>query len=114
MDDAPPKTDPYIEELFQKIKDDKIGIDPAVWALLTHVLGNRVYSITLIVGDYLDTPRWILKAGTLLMRFLYKISGNKGKLYDLETILKKALLNTYMIRDFLRRLRDSTERKEGF
>ncbi len=47
------KTDPYTEELFQKIKEQNITIDPAVWSLLTHVLGNRTYAISLILGDFL-------------------------------------------------------------
>ena len=114
MADAPAKTDPYIEELFQKIKDEKIMVDPVVWSLMTHVLGNSVYSITLILGDFLSTPPWILKTGSGLMKFLYKITGNKGKLYSIEESLQKALNNAYMIKDLLKRLREVTEKKAGF
>lgn len=114
MADTSLSTDPYIEELFQKIKDEKITVDPVVWSLLTHVLGNRVYSITLILGDYLSTPPWILKTGSALMQFLYKITGNKGKLYGIEESLQKAMKNASMIKHFLKRLRETTEKKAGF
>lgn len=111
---TPIKPDPYIEELFQKIKEQNITIDPTVWSLLTHVLGNRAYAITLNLGDFLDTPKWILRIGSCLMIFLYKISGNRGKMYPIEEHLKRALNNAYMIKDFLRRLRETTEKKQGF
>jgi hypothetical protein len=114
MADVPIKKDPYTEELFQKIKDENITVDPVVWSLMTHVLGNRVYSITLILGDYLSTPKWILNTGSAIMKVLYKISGNKGKLYAIDESLQRALNNTYMIKDFLKRLREITEKKAGF
>ena len=31
----PVKTDAYTEELFKKIKDENIIVDPTVWSLLT-------------------------------------------------------------------------------
>lgn len=111
---TPIKQDPYTEELFQKIQDEKITINPAVWSLLTHVLGNRVYSITLILGDFLSAPKWILNVGSYLMIFLYKISGGKGKMYTVQSELQRALNNAYLIKDFLKRLREATEQKAGF
>jgi hypothetical protein len=108
------KTDAFTEELFQKIKDENISVDPAVWALLSHVLGNRVYVISLILGDYLSIPKWIVNAGSSLMKFLYWISGHKDKLHNIDLVLEKGLTNCYQIRDFLGRLRQATQRKGGF
>lgn len=108
------QSDPYIEELFEKIKKENITVDPLVWSLLTHVLGNRVYALNLNLGDFLDTPKWILNAGSYLMIFLYKISGNRGRMYTIQEHLQKALSNAHMIRDFLKRLREATEKKPGF
>lgn len=108
------RPDSYTEELFQKIKDEKITIHPTIWSLLTHVLGNRTYSITLALGDFLATPKWILNAGSYLMVFLYRISGGKGKMYTIQEELQRALNNAYLIKDFLKRLREVTEQKAGF
>jgi len=110
----PVKTDPYTEELFKKIKDENIIIDPTVWSLLTHVLGNRTYAISLILGDFLSIPKWVLNAGSSVMKFLYRVSGHKDKINSIDEILQRALKNTYQIKHFLDRLRDTTERKSGF
>lgn len=114
MDEALKKTDPYTEELFKKIKDEGITVDPTVWSLLTHVLGNRTYSIILIVGDYLSIPKWIMRAGCYVMRFLYWLSGHKSKINNIDHILERTQNNVYQIKDFLSRLREATERKPGF
>lgn len=108
------KKDPYMEELFQKIKEKNITVDPTVWSLLTHVLGNRTYAISLNLEDFLSTPKWILRAGSYVMILLYKLSGNKGKMFTIEEQLQRALINVYMIKDFSKRLREATEKKAGF
>lgn len=108
------KKDSYTEELFAKIKADNITVDPTVWSLLTHVLGNRTYAISLIVGDFLSIPKWILRAGTSVMRFLYWISGHKDKINNIDRILERVQVNAYQIKDFLTRLREATEKKGGF
>jgi len=114
MDKPQVKMDLYSEELFQKIKEQNITINPDVWSLLTHVLGNRGYAITLNLGDFLDTPKWILNAGSYFMIFLYKISGHKDKMYLIQERLQKVLNNAYMIRDFMKRLREVTAKNVGF
>mgnify|MGYP001572560267 CR=1 FL=1 len=111
---SPVKTDAYTEELFKKIKDENIIVDPAVWSLLTHVLGNRTYAISLILGDFLSIPKWVLNAGSSVMKFLYRISGHKDKINNIDRILERALTNAYQIKDFLNRLREATEKKAGF
>lgn len=114
MDKTPSVFDSGTEEYLKKIKDEKITIDPTVWSLLTHVIGNRAYAITLNLEDLLSIPKWILRVGSYLMIFLYKISGNKGKMYTLEEHLKRALKNVYMLKDFLERLREATGRGPGY
>lgn len=113
-DQSSNKTDPYTEELFAKIKAENITVDPTVWSLITHVLGNRTYAISLIVGDFLSIPKWILRTGTWVMRFFYWISGHKDKINNIDYILERIRANAYQIKDFLTRLREATERKQGF
>lgn len=108
------KPDPYEEELFQKIKEEKITVDPVVWSLLNHVLGNRLYSINLILGDFLDTPRWILNVGSYIMIFLYKLCGYRGKLRTIQEVCNRALDNAERINNFLKHLREATQQKPEF
>lgn len=108
------KAEAYAEELFKKIEDNKITVDPVVWELMGHVLGNRIYSITLILSDLLDTPKWILNAGSRLMIFLYKISGNQGEMRALGEISERLSKNAEQATEFMNRLRQTTKQKRGF
>jgi len=108
------KQEAYVEGLFKKIEDDKITVDPVVWELMGHVLGNRIYSISLIVTDLLDTPKWILNAGSRLMIFLYKISGNQGEMGALSHIAERTSKNAEQAAEFINRLRKVTKREKGF
>lgn len=114
MQDKLIKLDPYTQELFNKIEKEQITINPVVWQLLNHVLGNRLHAINAILGDFLDNPSWILKAGSSLMIFLYKLSGGRAKMYTIKETLGRALDNAYQIRAFLDRLREITKQKGGF
>jgi len=114
MQDKPIKLDPYTQELLNKIEKEQITINPVVWQLLNHVLGNRVHAINAILGDLLDTPSWILKVGSGLMIFLYKISGNRARMHTIKEVLERALSNTNQIRTFLDHLREVTQQKRGF
>ena len=108
------KLDAYTQELFNKIEQENIMVNPVVWQLLNHVLGNRLHAINAILGDFLDNPSWILKAGSGLMIFLYKLSGGRVKMYTIQEILERALDNAYQITAFLDRLRKITQQKQGF
>lgn len=111
---SPVKVDRYSEELFAKIKAENITVAPAVWSLMTHILGNRAYAISLITGDYLSLPKWILKSGSRVMQFLYRVSGHKDNVGDLEYSLLRTKANALQIKEFLTRLREATDRKGGF
>ncbi|MDP2941056.1 MAG: hypothetical protein Q8N85_02215 [Candidatus Omnitrophota bacterium] len=110
----PVKADFYTEELLEKIKQEHITIDPTVWSLLTHVLGNRTYAVTLNLEDFLQMPKWILNAGSYLIIFLCKISGQRGKAYTIQERLQRAVNNCYQIKDFILRLRAVTKKEIGF
>lgn len=114
MTDTTSKAEAYAEELFKKIEDNNVTVDPVVWELMGHVLGNRIYIISLIVSDLLDTPKWILNAGSRLMNFLYKISGNQGKMRALSEIAERAANNADQATEFMTRLRKATKREKGF
>lgn len=108
------KMDAYTEELFAKIRAENIAVDPTVWALLTHFLGNKTYAIILIVGDFLSIPKWILRVGSSVMKFLYLISGHTDKINSVDYILERAQVNAHQLKDFLNRLREATQKKGGF
>ena len=114
MTETTSKAEAYAEELFKKIEDNKITVDPVVWELMGHVLGNRIYIISLIISDLLDTPKWILNSGSRLMIFLYKISGNQGKMGALSDIAQRASKNAEQAAEFMSRLRKATKREKGF
>jgi len=44
------------KELFEKIEKEKLTIPVPVWELLTHHIGNDLYAIQMIVGNYVTGP----------------------------------------------------------
>ncbi|MBI5144791.1 MAG: hypothetical protein HZA27_01235 [Candidatus Omnitrophica bacterium] len=115
--DQAPETitlDSGTERLLKKIQDENIKIDPTVWDLLTHVIGNRTYAINLTLGDFMDTPKWIMNTVSYLMMFLYKISGGRGSLHPVPYYIQRTLKNTAMLKEFLNRLREVTKEKREF
>ena len=44
--------------IYEKIKSENIKIDPSIWELIEHYIGNDVYAMQLIVGSYIvgDDP----------------------------------------------------------
>ena len=105
--------DEHTKELLQKIEDENIKIDTIWWSLFSHVLGNRLISVNFVLGDFLDTPSWIRKAGSGLMIFLYKISGRKGKLHPIDYYMNSALNNNKRIADFFEHVRAIVKEKQG-
>jgi len=116
QENQPPqiKTDPYVEGLFQKMKENNATIEPVTWELLTHILGNRVYIITLASGGFLANPKWVVKGVSFIHTVLERISGNKEKVYTVEARMQSISDNAKMITDFLKRLREVTQKKAGF
>lgn len=114
MTETTSKAEAYAEELFKKIEDNNITVDPVVWEVMGHVLGNRIYIISLIIADLLDTPKWILNAGSWLMNLLYKISGNQGKMRTLSELAERAAKNVDQATEFMSRLRQTAKQRKGF
>lgn len=106
--------DPGTEELLKKISDENITIHPVVWDILTHVIGNRAYAIILILGELSDMPKWIIKASSCVMIFLYKVSGGKGNLHTVPYYLERIQRNTTLLKEFIDRLREATKEKREF
>lgn len=46
------------KEVFKQIKQKKMTIDPVVWEVITHYIGNDVHAIQFIAGNYVvgDEP----------------------------------------------------------
>ncbi len=102
------------ERLLEQIKKENIAIHPTVWELLGHILSNKIYAINLTMGDFGDTPAWIVNAASWLIRFLYKLSGGRGEIRPISYYIQRTLSNTQQMKVFLDRLREATDRKEGF
>lgn len=42
---------PNEQEVYERIKKEKISIDPLIWQLMEHHITNDVYMINLIIGS---------------------------------------------------------------
>jgi len=74
------------KELFEKIEKDKLTIPAPIWQLLTHHIGNDLYAIQMIVGNYVTGPdkepippeagQKIINHVSALQGFLNKLAEN--------------------------------------
>lgn len=97
------------EEIYERIKKEKLKIDPIIWELINHHIRNDVNVISIAIGDMYLLPPWILKWTSRFISFLYKISRLPGNPdYDLQLILEKSLERTKTIDKFLKKIHNAT------
>lgn len=42
---------PNEQEIYERIKKEKISIDPLIWQLMEHHINNDIYMVNLIIGS---------------------------------------------------------------
>jgi len=77
---------PCENQIMERIEKEKLTIPKPVWEVLSHHLGNDTLIIYLAGQSMLDTPAWILRAGNVVMRVLYRVSFQRGQSPNIEEI----------------------------
>jgi hypothetical protein len=70
------------QEIYERIKKENLTIDPLIWDLIRHHIGNDLYAINLILGSTVldgeqlseENARKILAHATAIKDFLAKLS----------------------------------------
>ena len=99
---------PEEEKIEEQIKKENIKVDPIVWELISHHIRNDLNSMSIILGSLQFIPAWILKVSSFVLKFLYKISFQRGTPPDLIVICDKSLNHVKTAGAFLKKLRAAT------
>lgn len=97
---------PYESELIQKLKDQKISVHPLIWDLLSHHILNDLQVIYLGNQLLTETPLWIHKTTTFVIKILYKIHYHHNyQPLDTDRIHKETLQRVSNIEDLMKRVK---------
>ena len=81
---------PNEQEIYDKIKREKINIHPLIWELIRHHIGNDLYVINIILGStVLDGEILTEDAAKKILRHSEQIQGFIDKLGEATTIKLK-------------------------
>ena len=106
---------PGEEQIYERIKRDNVKVDYEVWELLNHHIRNDTNAIAMALGTLRTIPPWILKAASMVMFILHKITFQRGEPpLDLIKTCDVSLKRVKNVGVFLKKMRDMTvEEKSG-
>ena len=101
------------DKIYAQLKEEGIKVDKRVWALIDHHVRNDLNRISVSLGLFADNPDWILNAAGWLIRFLHRISFQRGApVYEFKKFCRIGIQATQDISVFLRNLRSLTLKKD--
>jgi hypothetical protein len=104
---------PGEDQVYEKIKQEKITIHPDIRELINHHVRNDVNWISLLAGDYKFVPQWILKVCSWQLKFLYWVTRQPGDPpADFITFYKGTIRQVKNVDIFLKKLFDATDANE--
>lgn len=101
---------PNEDLIYKKIEEEKIKVDPLVWMLLDHHIRNDLNVISVIWSNFMLNPGWLLKFINAMIKFVYKISGQKGEPDDLIKYIDITLERVKNIDNLLSKLKKATKK----
>lgn len=88
------------QEIYQRIKEEKIEVDPTLWDVMYHYLGDYVSSINLLAADSVETNQPIaLEDAKKMLDYAMKASQIVSKLTRPKKIQDNDEANLIKIRD---------------
>jgi hypothetical protein len=98
------------DKIYEKIKKENITVHPLIWELISHHIRNDLFMLSLPIDSLRSQPLWTLKIGSFVIKFLYRITFQKGQPEDLINICDKSLGKIDDIDKFLKKLKEATYR----
>jgi hypothetical protein len=99
---------PNEQELYDEIKRSGISIDPRLWQILSHHIGNDVQVIHLSVKCLSEMPPWIMQ-GCKLMLCLHRKFKKGFETNDIDTVCAATLERANNITGLLDKLRTTVK-----
>ena len=101
---------PNEQDLLQEIKKAGVSLDPRLWQILSHHIGNDIQVIQLAVKNLSDTPLWAKRIFKIVM-ILHRPFKKRLRSEDLSMVCDEALTRTENITVLLGRLRDMVKKE---
>lgn len=97
---------PYETELLERLEKERISLHPLLWDLLSHHIKNDLQVIYLGNQLLTETPFWIARATTFVVKVLFKIHNHRNlPPLDSDRVHKETLQRVSNIEDLMRKIK---------
>ena len=102
---------PDEQKLYEEIKQSGVSLDPRIWQILSHHIGNDIQVIHLSVRCIADLPSWLKRMHTLVTHFRRPFKKVLIS-HDIDTVCGEALTHVENINELMRKLKATV--KQGY
>jgi hypothetical protein len=95
---------PNEQELYEEIKKAGVSLDPRIWQILSHHIGNDIQVIYLSVRCLADLPPWVRKMHMIIMKF-HRPFQRTVIARDIHAVCGEALNRVENINELMKKIR---------
>ena len=103
---------PKQQKLYEEIKQSGVSLDPRIWQILSHHIGNDIQVIYLSVRCLADLPPWMKKMHMVIMRFRRPFKKILIA-HDINAVCGEALTRVENINGLMQRLKTTVTSNKG-
>jgi len=101
---------PNEQELYEEIQQDGVYLDPRIWKILSHHIGNDIQVIHLSVRCIANLPPWLKRMHTLVTHFRRPFKKVLIS-HDINAVCGKALTHVENINELMKKLKATVVRQ---
>ena len=99
---------PDEQKLYEEIKEAGVSLDPRLWQILSHHIGNDIQVIYLSVRCLADLPPWVKGLHMVVMKF-HRPFKKTVIARDLDTVTAAALEHVENINALMRKIKTTVK-----
>jgi len=101
---------PDEQELYEEIKQAGVSMDPRIWRILSHHIGNDMQVIYLSVKCLADLPPWIRYMHMIAMRFCRPFK-KRSISHDINAVCSSALEHVENVNGLMKKMKATVKNR---
>ena len=99
---------PNEQKLYEEIKQSGVSLDPRIWQILSHHIGNDIQVIYLSVRCLADLPPWVRCMHMIIMKF-HRPFKKTLIARDINAVCGQALTHVENINELMKKLKATVQ-----
>ena len=95
---------PNEQKLYEEIKQSGVSLDPRIWQILSHHIGNDIQVIYLSVRCIADLPPWVRKMHMIIMK-IHRPFKKTLISHDINAVCGQALTHVENINELMKKIK---------